>query len=97
MGVFYQANRIKHIKKIIQYAVDAESGMVISRIGSEIAVSVLQYDKMLPENNFQTQYELEKMDVIAIAPCWNHYKWTRKIPIDLKNLHRQFWGMKPLN
>lgn len=85
------------MKKIIQYAVDTETGMVISRVGSEIAVPVLQYEKMLPENNFQTIYELEKMDVIAIAPCWNHYKWTRKIPSELKNVHRQFWGLKVLN
>lgn len=85
------------MKNIIQYAVDTGTGMVISRVGSEIAVPVLQFDKMMPENNFTPQYELEKMDVIAIAPCWNHYKWTRKIPSELKNVHRQFWRMKTLN
>jgi len=85
------------MKKSIQYAFDTETGMVISRVGSEIAVPVLQFDKMLPENNFQTQYELEKMDVIAIAQCWGNYKWTKKIPMELKNLHREFWGMKLLD
>lgn len=84
------------MKKIIQYAVDTETGMVISRIGSEVAIPILQFDKMLPENNFTPQYELEKMDVIAIAQGWNNYRWTRKIPSDLKNAHRQFWGMKLL-
>ena len=85
------------MKKIIQYVVDNETGMVISRVGSEIAVPVLQFDKMLPENNFKAQYELEKMDVIAIAQCWENYKRTRKIPVEIKNLHRAFWGMKLLN
>ena len=80
----------------IQYAVDSETGMVISRIGSEIALPVLQFHKMVPENNFQTVYELEKMDVISIAHCWNQYKWTRKIPLGIKNVHRQFWGLKSL-
>lgn len=85
------------MKKIIQYAFDTETGMVISRVGSNIAVPVLQFHKMLPENNFTPQYELEKMDVIAIAQCWDNYKWTRKIPVEIKNLHRRFWGLKTLN
>ena len=84
------------MSKTIQYAVESETGMVISRIGSEIAIPVLRFDKMLPENNFQTIYELQKMDVSAISHCWNQYKWTRKITFDLKNRHRQFWGLKPL-
>ena len=85
------------MRKNIQYAVDTETGMVISRIGSEIALPVLQFHKMVPENNFQTVYELEKMDVIAIAHCWKYYKWTRKIPTEVKNKHREFWGLRPLD
>lgn len=84
------------MNKTIRYAVDTETGMVISRVESEIAIPVLQFDKMVPENNFQTIYELEKMDVIAIAHYWDNYKWTKKIPIEIKNEHRIFWGMKPL-
>jgi len=48
----------------IQYGIDRDTGLVWSRIGSQVAVPVLQYDKMTPQNNFQTIYELEKMDVI---------------------------------
>ena len=52
---------------------------------------------MTPQNNFQTIYELEKMDVIEVAGAsYNSVKWTRKIPTELKNIHRKFWGMKPL-
>jgi len=80
----------------ITYAYDTETGVVISRIGSEVAVPILLYDKMTPENNFNTEYELEKMDVLHLAGSWNSYKWTKKIPVDIKNTHRKFWGMKPL-
>ena len=80
----------------IQYAFETETGMVISRVGSEVCIPVLQFHKMLPEDNFQTIYELEKMDVIVISHCCNQYKWTRKIPQNIKNEHRQFWGLKLL-
>ncbi len=84
------------MSRTIQYGIDTETGMVISRKGSEIALPVLQFDKMLPENNFQTVYELKKMDVIALAHSWYQYRWTKKIPTEIKNKHRQFWGLKPL-
>jgi hypothetical protein len=82
--------------KSIRYGIDRETGLVWSRVGSVIALPVLQYDKMLPENNFQTQYALEKMDVIEVVGSYGLIKWTRKIPNRIKNLHRVFWGMKPL-
>jgi len=34
-------------------------------MASDVAIPVLQFDKMLPENNFTPQYKLEKMDVIS--------------------------------
>ena len=82
--------------KIITYAIDQDTGMVISRVGSEVAIPVLQYDKMCPENNFQTEYKLEKMDVCSFSVKWRDLKWTRKIPKEVKNVHRKFWGMKVL-
>jgi len=81
----------------IQYGIDTDTGLVWSRIGSQVALPVLQFDKMTPENNFQTIYELEKMDVIHTAGhAYNCVRWTRKIPTVIKNLHRKFWGMKPI-
>lgn len=77
--------------KTIQYAIDLHTGLTVSRVGSELAFFVLDYDKMLPENNFETAYHLEKTHII-----WNCLKWTRKIPVDIKNCHRRFWGFKEL-
>jgi hypothetical protein len=81
----------------IRYGIDRETGFVWSRMGSMVALPVLQYDQMGPNDNFKTKYELEKFDVIQlVGSAYNAVKWTRKIPAQIKNLHREFWGMKPL-
>jgi len=83
--------------KTIQYAIDTETGMVISRVGSEFAWPILEYDKMLPGNDYTMNYSLEKMPVSRIAGrYWLGLKWTRKIPKQIKNTHRLFWGMREL-
>jgi hypothetical protein len=85
------------MNRTIQYGVDWETGLVWSRVGSMIALPVLQFDKMVSDDNFKTKYELEKFDVIQlVGSAYNAVKWTRKIPFQIKNLHREFWGMKPL-
>lgn len=85
------------MNRTIQYGIDQNTGLVWSRVSSMIALPVLQYDKMGPEDNFQTKYALEKMDVMeVVGPSYNAVRWTRKIPSQIKNLHREFWGMKPL-
>jgi len=83
--------------KTIQYGIDSQTGLVWSRVDSEVAVPILDYAGMKPENNFQTYYCLEKMDVLSSLPSINNVKWTRKISLRIKNNHREFWGMKPLN
>ena len=84
--------------KTIQYAINCETGFVWSRVGSEIAFPVLQYDKMLPENNFTAPIELEKEQFFVFTgQVWKGLKWTRKIPKVIKNKHRKFWGMKELS
>lgn len=86
-----------HRQKRIQYAVDKDSGLVYSRIGNEIAIPILDYEGMKPENNYQMNYDLDKCNVIELAQSgWSNLIWTRKIPIAIKNLHRVYWGMKPL-
>ncbi len=82
--------------KTIMYAINTETGHIISRVDSDVAIPVLQYGDMQPENNFTPTYKLEKMPVFAIAGEYGMYKWTRKVPLYMKNKHREFWGMKPL-
>jgi len=80
----------------IKYGIDTETGLVWSKIGSEVAVPILNYPAMTPANNFQTSYFLEKMDVLKTLPSIKYVNWTRKIPLSIKNIHREFWGMKKL-
>lgn len=83
--------------KTIQYAIEQTTGLVVSRVGSELAWPILGYDNMLPENNYAMNYHLEKMPVfMAAGSTWDTLKWTRKISTAIKNTHRIFWGMKPL-
>ena len=80
----------------ITYAIDPGTGLIWSRVGSHVALPVLDYENMTPANNFTLSYNLEKFDVLSILPAINQVKWTRKIPPKIKNQHRQFWGLKPL-
>jgi hypothetical protein len=82
------------MRKIITYAIDAETGQVISRVGHGVAWPVLDFEGMTPENNFKAEYNLEKFDTSALFGT-NLYR-TKKIPLETKNLHRRFWGMPEL-
>lgn len=85
------------MRRIITYAIDPETGQVFSRVGSEMAIPVLDWDNMTPNNNFSTSYYLEKCNVLEIAgPTYNRLKWTRCIPTKIKNLHRVLFRFPPL-
>ena len=77
------------MRKTIQYAIDSDTGLVWSRIGSYVAVPILDYPR--------DRYFLEKCSITSITGrVWDGLRWTRKIDIWTKNLHRKFWGMKEL-
>ena len=79
--------------RTIQYAINMETGLVWSRVGSEVAYPVLAYDKMTSENNFTAPLILEKAPVFDMAGrVWEGLKWTQKISKKNKNIHREFWG-----
>jgi hypothetical protein len=86
------------MNRIITYAVSKDDGMVYSRVGSEIAYPVLQYNKIGENGDFTKplEYKLEKSSVFDLAYYWQSLRWTKKIPTELKNRHREFWGMKPV-
>jgi hypothetical protein len=86
------------MSRIITYAVEEETGLVYSRVGAEIAVPVLQYERIGKGGDFTgpLEYELEKFGVHELCGAWNTLRWTKKIPVALKNRHREFWGMAAL-
>ena len=79
----------------IQYAIDQDTGLVWSRVGDEVAVPMLDYEGMSPDNEYKTNYFLERCKAWVTVP-YAILKWTRKVHIDTKNIHRKFWGMKEL-
>ena len=81
--------------KSIQYAIHSE-GYVISRVGSEVAWPVLDFAGMTPENSYEMNYYLEKVSVHEIVSEWNLLNWTRKVPLKVKNVHREYWGFPRL-
>lgn len=76
------------MRKIITYAIDNETGLIWSRMDSEVAVPVLDYDGDMG-------FKLEKHSVMVTI--YADLIWTKKIPVEIKNEHRQFWGMKVLS
>jgi hypothetical protein len=87
------------MNRIITYAINREDDIVWSRVGDEVAVPVLQYEKLWQDGDFTKpfEYELEKFSVSTIVGYdWRSLQWTKKIPTELKNRHRAFWGFPPL-
>jgi hypothetical protein len=82
------------MKRNIQYGIEKDTGLVISRVGSEIAWPMLRYEAMRPENDFAPSYALGRLPVSALTDMWQGIEWTRKIPVELKNRHRAFWGFQ---
>lgn len=82
----------------IEYAISRE-GWVFSRVGSQAAFPVLEYDRIGEGGNFNAllTYHLEKSSVYALSSEWSTLVWTKKIPIEVKNIHRRFWGFAPLS
>jgi len=83
----------------ITYGIDMESGVIVSRMGSEIAWPIMEYEKIGEKDDFTRPltYKLEKFDLISIAGhIYDNIKWTKNVPVDEKNKHREFWGMPSL-
>jgi len=82
--------------RTIQYAIELDTGLIISKVRDQLLIPVLDFENMKPENNFQTNYDLQVFPLNTLVGIWHCYKWTKKIPKEIKNLHRIAWGMKPL-
>lgn len=85
------------MNRIITYAVNLDDGLVTSRVGHQVAVPVLDFEAIGADGDYTKPltYTLEKFSVHDWQP-WGDYRWTKKIPVELKNLHRAYWGFPPL-
>lgn len=87
--------------KTITYAIDGR-GRVCSRVGDELAIAVLDYDAigmggdgfMPGDFSGPIHYNLEKHPISSLhSEDWALLEWTKKVPVEIKNKHRAFWGM----
>ena len=87
----------------ITFAIHTD-GFVVSRVNSELAWPILDYAAIgqggdgfkKGDFNGPIKYNLEKISVFSGSDEWSQLRWTKKIPIEIKNIHRKFWGMKEL-
>ncbi len=84
----------------IQYFRDPETRLLISRVGSYMAIPILNIEEMLSQGDFKNQYPLEKIDVIKVSKWYNtlisisNRKIRNRYSMAWINYHRQFWGLR---
>lgn len=84
--------------RTITYAIHLDEGLIVSRVGRELAWPILDYKAIGEGGDFSKplKYYLDKLPLESVGREWPRLYWTKKIPVSWKNLHREFWGMKPL-
>lgn len=81
--------------RTIQYAIDIDTGLVVSRVGSELGCYVVDYENMNAKNGYNAKAFLVQIPIFHTT-FWKSLRWTKKIPKEIKNIHRKFWGFPAL-
>lgn len=93
------------MKRISYGIIQNNSGLVVSRLDDNglkaVIYPVMDYDAIGVDGNYTKpiKYYLVKDDISPLTILVEYtqsLKWTRKIPIKIKNQHRVLYGMKPL-
>jgi hypothetical protein len=82
----------------LQYAYHREGGYAISRRGDELAWPIMDFAGIGKNGDYKApiKYDLKKIPVLEVGREWSLLVFTRFLPVAHKNLHREFWGLKPL-
>ena len=100
------------MRRNITYFKDPKTGLLMSKVGSEIAVAIIDLIKTIPNNpdpnsggywSLKEQYPIHKQDTTKVREKW----YNALIPISRNkikqhyldcwiNYHRDFWGLKIL-
>ena len=78
--------------KNITYAVNKDG--FYARCGDRIAFFELDYKNMKLENNFLEKYIISDCSVFEFGS--QNVRWTKKIPLSIKNKFRKYFGMPEL-
>lgn len=81
----------------LSFAIHYEGDHWICRQDDRIIYPSINYEGMKPENKFEADpaYFLEKTTIWDFMSFFDQYKFTKKIPLSIKNEFRAFLGMKP--
>ena len=86
-------------KQQISYGIDPD-GYYVARYsgkdGCKLGFFVLDFEGMKPENGFQEDYNIDSAPLLQHVRLVNSSTWTRKIPVEIKNMFRKHFGLKPL-
>lgn len=85
--------------KTICYAIDLDTDLVISRVwpSGHYLWPVLDYDEFGNDGDFSGEIPIRYEEFRSpMCEVGARLRWTKKIPVAIKNVHRKHWGMKPL-
>lgn len=84
------------MRKWIFYFLDPTTGLIWSRMDDKVAIPILDFEGMRPEDNFSTNYLLEKHDLWDVISNFRYLTPVsyKKVPKKIKEEHRSFWGFK---
>lgn len=79
----------------ITFAIDRASGEVVSHVGNEYAWPILDYEAIGQDGDYTAplEYKLKRIDQFGAIMGAESLYWTKRIPTEIKNLHRAYWGM----
>ncbi len=88
----------------LMYGEDEDSGCVVSRLGSEYAWPVLDFEGIgqggegYEPGDFRgpMRYQLERISIFGVGSCRPTPLAPAKVPRELRNRHRTFWGLEAL-
>ena len=82
----------------INFAVDLQTGLVYSRVGTEVAVPYPKHGKGLRmAGTFEMNYELQRFPLYSIQHKWGQLHFSQNIPLRIQNYHRQFWRLPEIH
>ena len=90
--------------KYLTFMIEKATGFVYSVMcasgySHEFACPVMDFEGIGKDGDYTKpiKYDLQKFPLNESGiRWWQDFIHTKKIPIDLKNKHRIFWGMKPV-
>jgi len=89
------------MKQITYFVGSSEEDLLVSRCGDEALISRISYKKFEDYEGeevhaYEVYPDADKNLFFDVLSSVEHGIWTKKIPVEWKNIHRCRWGLRPL-